>query len=77
MTRRLTGLLCVLALAAAGACLLVRKRVSDPFPVLCGMILLVSVLSMAFGLGHSRYKADRVGRSLAASNPSAGSAAQR
>ena len=48
-----------LSLAVAGICMLGRKKVADPFPFLCGLILLVSALSMTFGLGHSRYQATR------------------
>jgi hypothetical protein len=55
-----------LALVASGACTLARRRMSDPFPALCGLILLVSVSSMAFGVGHTRYALERAGYPVAA-----------
>ncbi len=58
-----------LALAASGAFKHLRKLASDPFPLLCGLILLVSAVSMALGVGHSRYKRDHARRSLVASDP--------
>ena len=48
----------ILSLAASGIWMLVRKKLADPLPALCGLILAVSGLSMAFGLGHSHYQAE-------------------
>jgi hypothetical protein len=62
----------VMALAASKGCLILKKRIADPFPMLCGMILLVSVLSMALGLGYSHSQSDRTGRSLSASQRASG-----
>ena len=63
----------VMALAASKGCLILKKRIADPFPMLCGMILLVSVLSMALGLGYSHSQSERTGRSLSASQRASGS----
>ena len=52
----------VLALAASGLWVLGRKKVSDPFPMICGLFLIVSALSMGFGAGHARYGLDRAGQ---------------
>ena len=45
-----------LALACYGLCALGRKRANDPLPLLCGLIFAISALSMAIGVGHSRYR---------------------
>jgi hypothetical protein len=61
-----------LALAASGACALLRKRVSDPFPMSCGLILVACVLSMAFGLGHSGARRNPSVNSFTSTNPREG-----
>lgn len=61
-----------LALAASGACALLRKRASDPFPMSCGLTLVACVLSMAFGLGHAGSRRDRSVNSVASTNPKQG-----
>jgi hypothetical protein len=52
-----------LALVCHGICVLGRKRATNPLPLLCGLIFAVSVLAMAIGFGHSRYRA--LGRNVA------------
>ena len=42
------------ALACYGICHVGRKLSTNPLPLLCGLIFLVSTLSMAIGFGHSR-----------------------
>ena len=46
----------VLAMGCAGLCILGQKRSKNPFPLLCGVILVFCALSMAFGVGHVRHK---------------------
>jgi hypothetical protein len=61
-----------LALACSGLFLLARKWASDPLPLLCGLMFVVSAGSMAFGVGHSRYRVTKglntTGRSVAGSD---------
>ncbi|MFO0892590.1 MAG: hypothetical protein U0790_26040 [Isosphaeraceae bacterium] len=45
------------ALALAGAYVYWRRKVSDVLPLLVGLMLLVSISSMALALGHARYRA--------------------
>jgi hypothetical protein len=46
----------VIGLVGSGLCMLGRKWKRDPFPWLCGLILLVSAGSMALGMGHARFR---------------------
>jgi hypothetical protein len=58
-----------LAMACSGLCLLGRKRSSNVFPVFCGLIFGVSVISMVVGIGHARFKYMGSGKHTTSAHP--------